>query len=472
MKKSSVLAVLLSAVFCFSPLAALAQKFVTSEDVIMMELRMDQDKKNRLTQKHTTLSDSYRSELFNRFIAYTQLDSQSKEDDSVEFPMNDNLRRTAAVLYEEVKTFGFKSYLSKDQYIYIHIPSNLKYDAPVLGLSAHYDTTPEIEGFGIKAQIHKNYDGKDIVINKEKALIINPQNNPHLAKCVGKTVVTSDGNTMLSGDDKAGVAIVMTLAKTLADNPNIKHGPIQIVITPNEDIGMSADRLDLKYYKPDFAFDFDGGVDGEIIAENFSAELYKIAFKGRAAHPSVAKEHDMLDPNEIGSGFVASLPAKLWPQHSEKKEPYLHVYDMEKRGDQMIVSARSRYFDRNDGAAIDSIVHHKADSVAQAFRTQVEIHRSKQYENVKYGVNPKAAELVTKAAKDAGVTPRLIAERAGTTTAMMMAKWGFGGYTIFTGQVNPHAYTEWLSEQDMFDAYRTGLNLVKEVAQLKTEKKK
>lgn len=457
---------------CLSVLPVCAQEqSLSSEHHILMNMRLNKANQKRLAGNFASLPDAYRDGLFSRFINYTQVDSQSQEDDSVEFPMNDNLRQMAALLVDELKLItakrpDIKIHLSADQYVYVSIPSNLKRKAPVLGFSCHYDTTPEIEGTSIKPVVHRNYDGKDIVINKEKGLIINPKNNPYLAKLVGKTIVTSDGNTMLSGDDKAGVSIVMTLIQTLAENPGIKHGPLQFVITPNEDIGMSADRLELAYYKPDMAFDFDGGVDGEVMVENFTAEGYKITFKGRAAHPYNAKEADMLDPVQIGTSFVATLPESYWPQNSENREPYFHAYDINKNGADVVISGRLRYFDKKDGAEMERTIQQKADSLAAHYRTQVEIHQVKQYENVAYGAHPKAKELVVKAVTDAGATPRLTSERAGTTTAMIMARWGFSGYTLFTGQVNPHAYTEWLSEDDMFKAYKTGLNLIKEVSQL------
>lgn len=469
--KKTAFGVLAFAVFLGGSFAfAQDRKPFSDEQYILMDMRLSREDNLRVTGRFATVQDAYRNGLFARFINYTQVDSQSKED-GTEFPMNDNLRATAALLTEELRLVlanrpDIKLHLSQDQYIYVQIPSNLKHSAPVLGFSCHYDTTPEIDGSSIRPVVHKNYNGGDIVINQEKGLVINPKTDPYLAKLVGKTIVTSDGNTMLSGDDKAGVAIVMTLIQTLADHPDIKHGPLQFVITPNEDIGMSADRLELAYYKPDISFDFDGGVDGEIMVENFTAEGYKITFKGRAAHPYEAKAKDMLDPYQVGSSFVASLPEEYWPQHSEGREPYFHVYDMQKQGADIVVSGRLRYFDQEDGRRMERMVAQKADSVAQALRTQVDIHSFKQYENVSYGVHPKAKEIAVKAARAAGVTPRLVSERAGTTTAMMMAKWGFSGYTLFTGQVNPHAYTEWLSEDDMFKAYKTGLNIVREVSQM------
>ncbi len=202
-----------------------------------------------------TLADQYRAGMLPRFVEYTKIASQSDNDAEWMTPGQEEM---AQILYKDIQAFGFPTYLSKDKYIYVNIPSNLKgRKAPVLGISAHYDTTPDIIGYGIKPQVIKNYDGKPIEL--KNGHVINFETDPYLQKMVGKTIVTSDGTTMLGADDKAGVTIVTTLIKTLAENPDMPHGQIQLVITPNEDVGRSAERLDLNYYHPDYAFDFDAG---------------------------------------------------------------------------------------------------------------------------------------------------------------------------------------------------------------------
>lgn len=423
--------------------------------------------------QNKTVADAYRSDLFQRFLGYTQQDSQSQEQEGEAFPMTNEQRKTAAALYAEIKGYGFETTLSDHQYIYVQIPSNIKQTVPVLGLSAHFDTTPEIEGKNIKYQVHKNYQGGPIIINKEKNVMISPETDPHLNKCIGHTIVTSDGTTMLSGDDKSGVAILVTVIKTLSENPSIKRGPIQVVLAPNEDIGMSAKKLDEKFYKPDYLFDFDAPGSGEVIVENFSADLVKIAIKGRQGHPSEAKQNGMVDAYQPGSAFIAAIPQNYWPQYSEGREPYFHVYQTVKSGDELLISGRLRYFDKNDGKRMMERLEVIGDSLEKAYNIQAQIHVNKQYENVKYGVKPETVSIASKAVQEAGLTPMLKVERAGTTTAMIMAEKGFGGYTLSTGQQRAHSYNEWLSEQDMFDSYRVALNLIKQVIEhsLKAPKK-
>ena len=431
--------------------------------------------------QQASITDRYRQGLFDRFIRYVGMNSQSAENPTTDFPMTNEQIETAKALYDEIRQYGFPTILSDYYYIYVNIPSNITKKIPVLGFSAHYDTTPEVDGRDIKAQIHREYRGDEIIIREAQQnadtplrpkISISPETDPYLNDCIGETIITSDGNTMLSGDDKAGVAILVTLIQTLAENPSIERGPIQIVITPNEEIGLSANKLELSHYHPDIAYDFDGENCDEVIVENFSADLYRITVQGVAGHPSHAKENGMLDAYQHGSKLIASIPDKYWPQESENKEPYFHVYQTEKQGSNLIISARSRYFSQEDGQTIDRMIRHKADSI----RTVINSARNealkdtidfifeviKQYENVKYGVHPKAADIVEAAVNKAGLTPRPIAARSGTTIALIMARHGFAGYTIFTGQQRPHAYNEFLCERDMFDAYRVGLNLIKQ----------
>ncbi|MBO7238605.1 MAG: M20/M25/M40 family metallo-hydrolase [Elusimicrobiaceae bacterium] len=236
------------------------------------------------------LAQKYRAQMLPMFLRYVQQESMSTN--SGEW-MTDGQEKMANMLYQEIRAFGFPTHFSKDKYIYVNIPSNFKqHQAPTLGISAHYDTTPDTNGVNIKPQVIEKYDGQPIVLKTGRVI-----DDPYLQKMIGKTVVTSDGTTILGADDKAGITIVMTLIKTLAENPEIPHGPIDIMLTPNEEIGRSAERINQeykdwlarkeqaesydfsfnepeprKYYDPDYAFDFDGAVDGQITIGNFSAD--------------------------------------------------------------------------------------------------------------------------------------------------------------------------------------------------------
>jgi len=416
---------------------------------------------NRLAQK-------YRAQMIPMFVRYAQVGSMS--DDNAEW-MTPGQEKMANMLYEEIQAFGFPTHFSDDKYIYVNIPSNLKKrQAPKLGISAHYDTTPDIIGEGIKPQVIKKYDGKPIIL--QNGHVIDFESDPYLEKMIGKTIVTSDGTTNLGADDKAGVTIIMTLLKTLAENPKFPHGPIDIVLTPNEDVGRSAERLELEYYNPDYAFDFDAGVNGEVIIANFSADKILVTAQGVNGHQSYAATNGYKNSVKPIADLV-SVAAKTedLPNYSTGEEGYLEphhfVYDPEKNT--TTIDFRVRYFDQQEGKKYFDNIKFAADSLSRALDVSITVQLIKQYENVEYGVKPEAKDIIAAAMNEAGVIADFKKERAGTTSAMIMAKHGFGGYTVFTGQVNPHNFTEWLSEEDMFKAYEVALNLIKQVAQRKAE---
>ena len=415
------------------------------------------------------LAEKYRAGMIPRFVKYVQIDSMS--DNAAEW-MTPGQEKMAQALYEDIRAFGFPTHFSEDKYIYVNIPSNLQNrKAPVLGISAHYDTTPDIIGNNVKPQVIKNYDGQPITLKNNH--VIDFQSDPYLRNMIGKTIVTSDGTTNLGADDKAGVTIVVTLLQTLAENPKMPHGPIQVVITPNVDVGRSAERLELEYYHPDYAYDFDGGVEGEVVAANFSADRVVVTARGVNGHQSYAAENGYRNSAKpIGDLIATAALSENLPNNSRREQGYLEPHHIEYNAAENThsVDFRLRYFDQNEGKRYLQRIQEKADSISKELDVAIEIQVIKQYENVEYGVKPEALGLLKAAMQEAGVTPNIKKERAGTTSAMIMAKHGFGGYTVFTGQNNPHAFTEWLSEEDMFKAYQVALNLVKQVAQLKVTK--
>ncbi len=412
------------------------------------------------------LANKYRAQMLPMFVKYAQVGSMS--DDNAEW-MTPGQEEMAQMLYQDIVAMGYKPHFSADKYIYVNIPSNLKkHKAPKLGISAHYDTTPDINGNGIQPQVIKKYNGQPIVL--KNGHVIDFESDPYLKNMVGKTIVTSDGTTNLGADDKAGVTIVMTLLKTLAENPRLLHGPIDIVITPNEDVGRSAERLELAYYNPDYAFDFDAGVDGEVIVGNFSADQVLVTAQGINGHQSYAATNGYKNAVKPIADLVAvAAKTENLPNHSTGEEGYMepHHITYNPQNNTHTVDFRLRYFDQAEGQRYRQRIQHAADSLSQALEVAITVQVNKQYENVEYGVRPDAKDILATAMKQAAVTPNFKKERAGTTSAMIMAKHGFGGYTVFTGQNNPHNFTEWLSEEDMFKAYEVALNLVKEVAQRK-----
>ena len=411
-----------------------------------------------------TLASHYRSVMFDRFLTYTTYDSQSDND----LDITPEQIETAKKLYEQIKSFGFPTTLSEHYYIYVEIPSNVKTQVPTLGFSSHYDTTPDIAGKNIKAQVIEKYDGKPIVL--KNGHVMDFKSDPYLEKMIGKKIVTSDGTTMLSGDDKAGVSIMVTLLQTLAEHPEKKHGKIQVVITPNEDVGRSADYIEETPYNPDIAFDFDGGSDGEIVVGNFNAEKVIYRVKGVNGHQSHAAENGYRNAWAPACELGAACAKEEWlPNNSTGTEGYAELHHMgmvDGKMSEAELDFRLRSFKQAEIDAWKEYADQKADAISKKFDVAIERQVFKQYQNVSENIHPYAKQVAQRACERAGVTPRFLEERAGTTASMLMLKLGNGAYTVFTGQNNAHNFTEWVSEEDMFNAYVVALNMIDEMLRI------
>ena len=375
---------------------------------------------------------------------------------------------------------GFENaVLSEHYYLFVNIPSNLPWQAPVLGFSCHYDVTPDAKADNIQPQIIKNYQGQRLVLPKPyngEVQVIDPQTptGAYLNTQIGKTIVTSDGSTLLGADDKSGVAIIMTLLETLAKNPNKKHGPIQIIIAPNEDVGRAAEFVEETPYRPEIAFDFDGETGGEVMVENFNARQVYFTVKGHPGHQSQAATngyHNAWTPAcELGAQIC---PPELLPEKSTGREGYAELHHIEAlQGNTSVarLDVRLRGYDTQEMDTWE----HKADSVAnqvaQKFKVEITRQTINNYNNVAECAHPQTLNVTKKAFEAAKVPMNAVSVRAGTTASMFVTKGLVGAYTIFTGQNNPHLPIEWLSENDMFNAFVIGLNLIDEVAQLRTTK--
>jgi len=435
----------------------------------------------------------YRKILLNRFLDYVQVDSQSVEGLDGTFVLSDEVRKTADLLYAELQGMLRNNpahatvNMSEWKYIYVRFPSNLPERMkaiPSLGFSCHYDVTPDEAGHDIKPIVHKHYKGGILWINKDLNMFLDPnmekgeQAAPYLKQLIGETIVTSDGTTLLGADDKAGVSVLMTTIQTLIDHPEIPHGELQIVFTPNEDVGQSAEYLSLKdepaylRFTPDIAFDFDGQVDGQVMVENFIAENYKIDIAGRPFHGMNAMETDGMSAIFLQGAALSAFSEKWWPWNSQQREKYLDFYDIDTKSipGHVVLSARARGFTEQELREIENRVSEVVDSLATKYRTQMIVSKVFDYDNVGAGVSPLAWPIAWAAVTASGATPHPTGIRAGTTLAMMYAKSqedpdtpAITGYTYFTGQQNEHTKYEWLSEKDMFLSYKTAMNTILQV---------
>ena len=258
-----------------------------------------------------------------KFLRYIKINTQSK-DESDTFPSTKIQFDLANLLVEELKELGLLD-VGVDEHCYVTatLPANIDREVPKIGLLAHMDTSPEVSGENIKPQTIEKYEGGDIVINKDLNVIIKESECKELKKCIGNTIITSDGTTLLAADDKAGIAAIMTMLETLKENPDIPHGEIKIGFTPDEEVGQGVEHFDIKKFGADYAYTVDGGVAGELNMETFSANAATIEIEGRNIHPGTAKDI-MVNAIRVMGNIISRLPKDMTPETTEGYEPFIH----------------------------------------------------------------------------------------------------------------------------------------------------
>ena len=424
--------------------------------------------------------------MLERFLSYVKIESQSIDEPSMtSFPMTDGQREIARYIYNEVKAFGGKGVkvtLSDDYYVYIDIPSNIKKKIPSILFMAHMDVTPEAPGIGIKPMVHRNYDGGDIKLPGGITLSPNNPQCAHLKDLVGKTIVTSDGTTLLGADDKTGCAVLITLVEELIKNPKFKHGRVMVALSQNEDVGKAAMRYDPAVFgdKPDMVIDVDGSTFDQYSIANFTAIGQTYYFKGNKAHPSYGKKEQYADALTAASYFIGLVPPKMNPSAREGKEGYIHCYSLAHPLDESgkpnvndyVVKVRLRYFDQQEGTYQKKLMDDNLQKVQAAFPF-VEAQKTDdqmQYENIAYSMPDYVPDMVKKAAHDAGMEMREKYARGGTTSAMMVARFPDvmpGGSDFYSGQNAEHSCYEWACIEELMMLVNATENIITSVMNIK-----
>lgn len=418
-----------------------------------------------------------------RFLSYVKIESQSIDDpDMSSFPMTAGQKEIAQYIYKEVKDFGGKNVkvtLSDDYYVYIDIPSNIKKKVPSILFLAHMDVTPECNGLGIKPIVHNNYDGCDIPLPSGIILSPNRPEGFHLKDLRGKTIVTSDGTTLLGADDKTGCAVLVSMVEELINNPKFKHGRVMVCLSQNEDVGKAADRYNPQIFgdKPDVVVDIDGGSYGVISVANFSAIGQTYYFRGNKAHPSEGKKDKFADALTAASYFIGLVPPEMNPSARDGKDGYIHCYTMVHPQDasgkpietDYVVKVRLRYFDKEEGDYQKEMMESNLKKVQSAFPF-VEARKTDdkmQYENIAYTMPDYVPDLIQKAASASGMEVVTKYSRAGTTSAMMVA--GFpdampGGSDFYSGQNAEHSCYEWCCIEELLQIVNVVENMITEIS--------
>lgn len=418
--------------------------------------------------------------IIRRFTTYATINSQSWDAYApTEFPISDGQEEIAELIEQELRTIGSDKDLivsrSDYQYVYATIPANCE-GVPSIMFMAHMDCTPECAGGEITPIVHRNYDGGDIQLPAGITLSPETPQGKHLANCVGKTIITSDGYTLLGADDKTGCTILVTLIETILNDKKLKHGDLHFVFSQNEDIGRAAERFEEEYVdgQPDIVIDVDGDAPTAFSVENFTAVGRNYTFQGKNAHPGNGFYNQYGDALTAASYFIGQLPPETHPSASKGKEGYIHCYSIEPLIDvngeetpqNYLVKVRLRYFDAQEGDAFRQLLDEAAELTAKAFPYVVTEAEPEvmQYENVAYTMYPGLGDLIIEAAEKEGVklTPR--SERGGTTAAMLAAKGQKGGPCLYSGQQAEHSIYEWTCAEDMYQMVMVARSIIETVA--------
>ena len=397
-----------------------------------------------------------------RFIKYTAFDTQS-DPSSATCPSSEKQKDLAKILVSELLVIGLEdAHVDENGYVYATIPSNTEKNVPVICFCSHMDTSPDCSGANVKALIHKNYQGQNIILPDDKTQVLKMRDHPDLKDQIGNDIITASGKTLLGADNKAGLAEIMDAANFLVSHPELKHGTIKILFTPDEEIGRGVDKADLKKLNADFAYTVDGETAGSIENETFSADGITLIINGVSSHPGFAKGK-MESAIKIASQIVACLPKeKLSPESTEGKDGFIHPVSISGSVEQAVVEFIIRDFThialRSYERILDVIVQEVLEEYPNStYRLIIE----EQYRNMKEVVDqhPKLMELGVKAIERAGLTPKIQSIRGGTDGSRL-SFMGLPCPNIFAGEHAFHGKQEWVSIQDMQKAVQTIINLV------------
>ncbi len=386
-----------------------------------------------------------------KFLNYITFDTQSVDDADC-FPSSEKQKVLALALVEEMKNIGIADACMDDfGYVYGTIPGNTdKSDIPTIGFIAHMDTSPDMPGNNVKARIVKNYDGKDIVLNKEKNIVMKTEIFEHLLNYVGQDLIVTDGTTLLGADDKAGIAEIMSLAEFLITNPEIKHGAIKIGFTPDEEVGSGADHFNVEKFGADFAYTVDGGKLGEIEYENFNAASAKVTINGTNIHPGSAK-NKMVNSILIAMEFQQMLPVFENPANTENYEGFNHLCDIFGSVEETKLSYIIRDHDMNKFQAKKDRFIKIADYLNEKYGYNTVIVELKDsYFNMKEMVLPHIhiVETAEKAMNELNIKSEILPIRGGTDGARL-SYMGLPCPNLCTGGHNYHGRYEYIPIQSM-----------------------
>lgn len=392
--------------------------------------------------------------IIDRFISYVTIDTES-DPNSNTTPSTEKQWNLANKLVEELKTIGLSDVTIDDKaYIMATLPSNVDHEVPTIGFVSHFDTSPDFSGANVKPQIIENYDGKDIILNAEKNIVLSPNYFKDLLQYKGQTIITTDGTTLLGADDKAGITEIVSAMEYLIQHPEIKHGKIRIGFTPDEEIGRGAHHFDVEKFGAQWAYTMDGSQIGELEYENFNAAGAKITFKGKSVHPGYAKGK-MINSMLIANDFINELPKGETPQETKGYEGFFHVHhitgNIEETVLELIIRDHNKLKFEKRKDLIGKIAKKINKKFAKQFGEDIVIAEVKdQYYNMKEKVLPVKyiVDIAEKAMRELNIKPVIKPIRGGTDGSQL-SFMGLPCPNIFAGGHNFHGKYEYVPAESI-----------------------
>ncbi|MBX4906484.1 MULTISPECIES: peptidase T [Rhizobium] len=400
--------------------------------------------------------------VLDRFLRYVVIDTQSDPSSTTQ-PTTEKQKDLGRVLVDELLEIGLSdAHLDEHGYVYATIPANSDKAVPVICFCSHMDTAPDFSGTDVKPQIVRNYAGGDIQLAGDSSRVIRVAEHPELNNQIGNDIVTTDGTTLLGADDKAGLAEIMTAAQTFVDNPDMRHGTIKILFTPDEEVGRGVNKVDLEKLGADFAYTMDGETVGHVEDETFSADGVEISITGVAIHPGFAKDR-MENAIKIAGAIIDRLPKDLAPETTEGKQGFIHPVGVTGSMEKASLSFIIRDFTDEGLLQKEAMLETIVKQVISAYPgSTYHFHVTEQYRNMKTVLDrhPEIVANALEAVRRAGMAPVRGSIRGGTDGSRL-SFMGLPCPNIFAGGHAFHSPLEWVSRQDMEKAVATIVELAK-----------
>ena len=407
------------------------------------------------------LSENISYTVKERFLRYTAIDTQS-DPASTSFPSTEKQKNLGALLVIELKAMGLQdAHLDQFGYVYASIPGNTHKKVPVICFCSHMDTSPDCSGENVKAILHENYQGLDIILPDDRNQVLRMNDHPDLKDQIGNDIITASGTTLLGADNKAGIAEIMDAANFLISHPEYKHGEIKILFTPDEEIGKGVDKVDLKKLGADFGYTIDGETAGSIENETFSADGVKVIIEGVSAHPGFAK-NKMESALKIASEIISALPKEyLCPESTSGLEGFIHPVSINGTVEQATIEFIIRDFNTEGLKEHEQILEKIVLQILSTYPgSGYEFLVEEQYRNMKsiLDQHPAIVQAGIEAIERSGLKPKLQSIRGGTDGSRL-SFMGLPCPNLFAGEHAFHGRQEWVSVQDMQKAVMTIINL-------------